>query len=325
VTARRLASLAAAALLAIASSASRAQSVGIYGAGMQAWTGCWAPEQTLTPAGVARLVCIVPTANVNVVQVAAMNGGLIARETIDATGKPFPFEVKGCSGTRRAAWSQDSRRLFIRTTGVCQGVPLAVSAIFSISASGEWVDVEGIGTRGGTSVRVARYRDVGVPAGLPLDVARSIRANALARESTRAAFGAPVHIEDVIDALRFADADVVAGWIREGAQRFDITQSDVANLDLSGFSSRLTDALAAIADSLARSADSTAYAEAAAIDQQAIEAKFDDDFVPLSYWGAGYYLPAALRGGADARGAHGRGGNMTDGRGGTVRLGTSYR
>ena len=345
---RRVASLTA--MLAIAASATGAQTAAIYGAGLQAWTGCWAPEENLTPGRIAPLLCITPTANVNVAQVASIDGNLVALETLDATGRPLALDVRGCTGTRRATWSNDSRRLFLRTTGVCQGVPLAVSGIFSISASGEWLNVEGVGRGSGTSVRVTRYRDVGVPAGLPLGLASSVRTNALARESTRAAFGAPVHLEDVIDALGLVDADVVAAWIRARAQQFDVTQSDLARLDLTGLPSRVTDALAVIADSnaaLARAADSTSYAEGYAMDRQAGE--FYDDFVPLSYWGAGYYAPFSLRRGGGARGGHGRGGNAPDGRGGnatdgrggnaaggrdggapagsggTVRLGTSYR
>jgi hypothetical protein len=134
---------------------------------------------------------------------------------------------------------------------VCDGIPLAISGIFSISASGEWLDVEGISRGGGTSVRVARYREVGVPDGLSPDVARSIQANALARRSTRAAFGAPVHLDDVVDAARLVQADVVAAWIRERAQQVSLTESDLASLDQSGLPPQVTDALFAVADSAA--------------------------------------------------------------------------
>jgi hypothetical protein len=287
--ARRIAPLAA--MLAAAASSTRAQSA-IYGAGLQAWTGCWSAEQRLTPAGVRALVCISPTANVNVAQVAAIDGNVVALETIDATGRPIALDAAGCIGTRRATWSRDSRRLFLRTTGVCQGVPLAMSAIFSISALGEWLDVEGFGARGGTTVRVARYRDVGVPVGLPVDVASSIQANELARESTRAAFGAPVRLDDVIDALSLVDSNVVAAWILERAQRFDVTQGELAQLDLSGFPSRVADALTAIADSnamLARATDDSSYYDQGSVeDQQASESSFADYYLPPWYWGADF-------------------------------------
>jgi hypothetical protein len=338
--ARRIALLAT--LLVVSATASRAQTAAIYGAGLQAWTGCWAREETLTPAGVTRFVCVVPSSNVNVVQVAAIEGSIVAQETLDATGRLAPLEASGCTGTRRAAWSRDSRRLFIRTTGICQGVPLATSAIFSISSSGEWIDVEGIGTRGRTSVRVARYRDVGVPAGLPPEVAKAVARNALARESTRTASAASVHIDDVIDALQLADADVVAAWIREGAQPFAITRSDVANLDLSGYSARLADALAAVADSnamLARTNEPSVYAHDTDydVDQSASESSYGDYYLPPWGWGAGYVLFHSRRGGrrGGGAGAQGHGGNAPEGRGGgapegrghggTVRLGGAPR
>jgi hypothetical protein len=312
----RLATLIAA-TLAIAASSAGAQTAAIYGAGLEAWTGCWSAEQTLTPAGVARLVCLTPTSDVNVADVTTFDGDVVVREAIDATGRPRPLQAPGCTGTRRTAWSRDSRRLFVNTSGACQGVPLTTSAIVSISTSGEWVQVEGSDVRGVTRVRVARYRDVGVPAGLQPDLANRLRRNALARESTRASFGAPVHLDDVIEALSLAAPDVVVAWIREGAQEFDVTQADLARVDLTGFP-RVAEVLTAIADStaaLARAADSASYA-AYAMNQQAVE--YYDDFVPLAYWGAGATF-ATRRGGM--RGGPGRPGAPPAGSGGTVRLG----
>jgi hypothetical protein len=314
--------------LLLAASSAPAQSA-IYGAGLQAWTGCWSAEQSPVPAGVVRLVCVTPTANVNVANVASIDGSIVAHETIDATGRPLALEAAGCTGTRRATWSRDSRRLFLRMTGTCQGVPLATSTIFSISTSGEWLRVEGTAARGGTSVRVARYRDVGAPVGLPLDVATSVQTDKLARESTRAAFGAPVHLDDVIDALQLADADVVAAWIRERAQRFDVTQSDLARFDPSSFPPRVSNALAAIADSnavLARaSGDASSYAQGSNVDPSAGESASTDDDLPIGYGGAGYDAPFPSRRGGGARGGQGRGDTPAGGRGGTVRLGKPHR
>src|SRR5206468_2944760 len=61
-------------------STARAQSA-IYGAGLQAWTGCWSAEQGMTSAGVGALVCVTPTANVNVADVATIQDGkVVGRE-----------------------------------------------------------------------------------------------------------------------------------------------------------------------------------------------------------------------------------------------------
>jgi len=325
----RLASIAAA--LAIAASSANAQTAAIYGAGLEAWTGCWSAELSSVPSGVVRLVCITPTANVNVANVATIDGDVVAYETIDATGRTFTLQSQGCTGTRRGAWSRDSRRLYITTTGLCRGVPISTSAIYSISTSGEWVAVEGSTLRGAPRVRAVRFRDVGLPAGLPLDVATAVRKNELARQSTRAAFGAAVHLEDVVEALSLAQPDVVAAWVHERAQRFDVTQADLARIDLSGFP-RVAQALTVIADStaaLARAADSASYAAYAtyAWNQHLTSPSSYDysdfdytDFVPLGYWGAGYVAAFPSRRGG-MRGGPGRGGPPPTGNGGTVRLG----
>jgi len=189
--------------------------------------------------------------------------------------------------------------------------------------------------RGTTRTRVARLHDIGVPAGLPVDVATAVRKNALARESTRAAFGAAVHLNDVVEALSFADADVVAAWIREGAQQFDVTQAQLAHYNLAGFPQHVAEALNMTADSsaaVARAADSASYASYAAYawnQHLTPQSDYDysdydySDFVPLGYWGASYGVTFASLRGSGVRG-RGRGGapvGGSGGTGGTVRLG----
>jgi hypothetical protein len=322
------------AMLAFAASTVSAQTAAIYGAGLEAWTGCWSAEEGSAQAAVQRFVCITPTADVNVVNVAAIEGTIVERETLDATGKSVALVAPGCTGTRRTAWSRDSRRLFLSTTGNCRGVPITTSAMFTISSTGEWVRVEGSTVRGTTRVRVARLRDIGMPGGLPPDVAAAVRKNELARQSTRAAFGAAVHLNDVVEALSFADADVVAAWVSEGAQQFDVTRAQLARLDRAGFPQRVGEALTAIADSsaaVARAADSASYAAYAsyAWNQHLTPQSENDysdfdysDFVPLAYWNAGFpFWNFASRRGGGTRGGVGRGTPPAGAGGGTVRLG----
>ena len=105
----RIASLVTA-MLAFAASSASAQTAAIYGAGLEAWTGCWSAEEGSAQATVQRFVCITPTADVNVANVAAIDGSIVERETLDATGKTVALVAPGCTGTRRTAWSSASRR-----------------------------------------------------------------------------------------------------------------------------------------------------------------------------------------------------------------------
>lgn len=253
-------SVLAAAMLVASVSGAAAQSA-IYGAGLQAWLGCWSAEPSAAPsAAVPSIVCITPTARVDVAEVLTVQDGrVVARETLDATGRSRPIDAARCTGVRSASWSRDGRRLFVRSTGSCAGVPSSTSGLLAITADGDWLDVEGISAGGGARVRVARYHEVAPPTSLPIATRSTLRAQALATQSVRVAAGVPVRAEDVLEAARAVDSTVVQGWILERAQRFDVSTAEIAALVSSGLTTRVAGALEAVADpktdTFARGAD----------------------------------------------------------------------
>ena len=273
----------------------------IYGAGLQAWLGCWAAEpwaargETPPP-----IVCVAPTADRNVSAVLTVQDGrIVARETLDASGRARAIGVDRCTGVRSASWSRDGRRLFVRSSGRCAGMPSSTSGVLTITADGDWLDVEGISAGGSTSVRVARYREVAAPSVLPPAVQSALRAQSLATRSVRAASAAPVRAEDVLEASRAVDSAVVEAWILERAQRFEIAEREVGALLTAGVATRIADALAAVADpqsySLVRRDD-----ERAGTDRS--ETYDDAHGMPLGWgWGWGYYLPVGSRHGRAGR------------------------
>ena len=95
------ASALAAALLAATASSATGQTA-IYGAGLQAWLGCWSAELSTARTDAApTIVCITPTARVDVADVTTVQGGrIVGRETLDATGRPRPIDAARCTGER---------------------------------------------------------------------------------------------------------------------------------------------------------------------------------------------------------------------------------
>ena len=99
-TGRTSASALAAAVLVLGATRATAQSA-IYGAGLQAWLGCWSADLSAARADAApSIVCITPTANVNVADLfTVQEGRIVGRETLDATGRsradsmPDPFRA----------------------------------------------------------------------------------------------------------------------------------------------------------------------------------------------------------------------------------------
>jgi hypothetical protein len=263
----------------------------IYGAGLQAWVGCWSAEPWGARAESAPpIVCIAPTADRNVATVHAVHDGrIVARETLDASGRPRAIDADRCTGTRSASWSRDGRRLFVRSSARCAGVLSSTSGILTITTDGDWLDVEGISAGGGTSVRVARYREVAAPSALPADVRAVLRAQSLATRSVRLASAAPVRAEDVLEAARAVDSTVLEAWILERGQRFEIEPGDVGALTTAGVPARIADALAAVADpepyALVRGGEERA-------DAVGSSAYSDTYGAPLG-WGWGYILPGS--------------------------------
>jgi hypothetical protein len=213
---------------------------------------------------------------------------IVARETLDATGRSRPIDAARCTGVRSASWSRDGRRLFVRSNGSCAEVPSSTSGLLAMSADGDWLDVEGVSAGGGTVVRVARYREVAPPASLPTATRATLRAQALATRSVRVAAGVPVRAEDVLEAARMVDSAVVQAWILERAQRFEITETEIAALVGAGLPIRVADALEAVADpqayTLARGSDD--------LDGSIARTTMDYDPYGLSIgWGWGYAFP----------------------------------
>ena len=293
---RARASALTAALLAAGVSSASAQSA-IYGAGLQAWLGCWSADLSgLRTDAAPTVVCIAPTSNVDVADVLTVQDGrVVARETLDATGRSRPIDGARCTGERNARWSNDGRRLFVHSVGSCGGVSSSTSGLLVMSTAGEWIDVEAVSAGGGANVRVARYQEVEPPSVLPSTARSALRAQALATRSVRAAASAPVRAEDVLEATRALDAAVVDAWILERAQQFDVTPTDLAALRNLGVPARITDALGA-------ATDAESYTFARGTDDASsipLTSSYEAwSAMPLGWgYGWGYAIPVRARGG----------------------------
>ena len=235
--------------LAIPASASAQQAV--VGPRWQGWLGCWsaAPVERLRETGpeAPRIVCITPTADGDVVDISAIaEGKVVSRDRIDASGTTRAVEAPGCQGTQAARWSADGRRVFLKSMVTCDGIPTEMSAILAVTSSGEWLDVRRVAAGSGSDVRVARYRDVGLPSLVPADIVNSFdRRNAILFHDARLAAGVPVSANAIIEASRATDASVVESWVMESGQRFAVDARTLTQLADAGVPARVTDAMIA--------------------------------------------------------------------------------
>src|SRR4051794_30882925 len=153
--------IAALGLVGVVSTSAGAQQASV-GPKWNALLGCWslAVERDVRVATnpLDLIVCVSPTASSDVVQLTTItNGKVTAQRTLDASGAEQSLSAMGCTGSEHATWSSDGRRLFLQSAATCDGVHTATSAILSLTAAGEWLDVRDVSSGGGRTVRVARY------------------------------------------------------------------------------------------------------------------------------------------------------------------------
>ena len=246
--------LAALGLAAVATTSVTAQDARV-GPKWQAWIGCWTASVPgasafATPAENGTFVCITPSAQggdaVDVTTVG--EGKVVSTQRIDASGVDRPLEAKGCTGVQRASWSADERRLYLRSSSTCDGLKSSTSGILSMTATGEWLDVRGVASYGDVNVRVARYRDAGIPSAVPAEIASALRERGARTETARIAAGAPIGTTGVIEASRAADSTVVAAWLLEREQRFALDAKTLVQLADARVPGAVTDALVAVSN-----------------------------------------------------------------------------
>ncbi|HET9013525.1 MAG TPA: hypothetical protein VFN38_17000, partial [Gemmatimonadaceae bacterium] len=218
----------------------------------QPWIGCWSAGPAIggiAPSAMAPLVCIAPTPDANVAEVTTISGDkVVSTQRIDAGGRELPVDTKGCTGTQRAQWSADGRRVYLRAVTTCDGLERVTSGIMAISPTGEWLDVQGVGVAGEEGVRVAHYRDAGLPSAVPEPIAAALRARGAATPTARLTAGGTIGSAAVIEASRSAAPAVVEAWLLERGQHFAVDAKELVRLADAGVPPRVTDALVALSN-----------------------------------------------------------------------------
>ena len=226
---------------------------GSAGPRWQAWAGCWTAAAPTEAYGssqfAAPIVCVLPTSNTDVVEVATIADGKVGkRDTIDASGIARAIHTKDCDGSQVARWSADERRVYLSSSTTCFGMKSSVSSILAMSEKGEWLDVRGVNAGDGESVRIARYRDIGLPTSVPAEITDALRARGGSANGARIAAGAKIGTTAVAEASKAADEAVVEAWLLERGQRFALNANTLVEMSDAGMPSRVTDAMVAVSN-----------------------------------------------------------------------------
>jgi hypothetical protein len=146
------------------------------------------------------------------------DGAIVERPMLDESGKRMSPPRDACTGSEAVTPSSDGTRISVRSDFTCAGgLRRVADAEFVRSASGQWI-------RSGGSV---------VPFSTP---------------SVRAAAGAPVSTNDVLEVAKSVDAIVAEAWLTDRGQQFELTGKELVRLADRGMPPRVLDMIVAISN-----------------------------------------------------------------------------
>src|SRR3954470_21136770 len=221
----------AVAALGLFAGSGRAQEARATGPAFFPFVGCWRAD-SVASSGEA-LSCVVPAqASSDVELVRIIDGRIADRERIDVSGRPSAVDDQGCRGQQQASSSSQPRRIYLRAEFICapNGIAGGQTTLMSILPTGERLDVESIRSGVGSITRVERFRDAGLPASVPREIAARLGRQRLAVVTARGGGASPLQTNDVIEALRHTDSSVVRVWLVATAQHFQLSGEQVAAL-----------------------------------------------------------------------------------------------
>ena len=199
-----------------------------------AYLGCWEPLE-----GSKSTLCVVPAGGTSTVDlVTVFKGQITARERIAATGERIENTSGDCTGWRSAEWSANGQRLFLRSEDGCPGARArSGSGVIAMSSNGQWLYIQSATVAGQTGVQVQRYRPAADDS-LHLGITATIAA--------RAAAAAPLVIDDVVEASRKVQVDVLQAWLVERGEPFTLDAKRLIALADAGVPSGVIDLMVAL-------------------------------------------------------------------------------
>ncbi|MBL0172656.1 MAG: hypothetical protein IPP90_18500 [Gemmatimonadaceae bacterium] len=146
------------------------------------------------------------------------NGAIVERPILDESGKRLSPPRDGCTGSEAVKPSSDGQRVMVQSDYTCvNGLHRVADAEFARSNRGEWVRTNGAGVLFSTP-------------------------------SVRAAAGAPVTTDDVLEVAKLVDATVAEAWFSSRQQGFDLTGKELVRLADAGMPSRVIDMMVAVSN-----------------------------------------------------------------------------
>ena len=234
-----------------------------------AYLGCWE-----SIGGRKSIVCVVPAADTSAIDLVTLeNAEVIKAEQILATGARIETTHGECTGWQSAQWSAVSDRLYLRSEESCPGWGTRTgTGMIAMTRDGQLLYIQGSTVGMKTGVRVQRYKGTTADLVLPSEVKDALDAVQLDLSATaqaHAAATAPLAVEDLTEASRQLDADVVEAWLVERGGSFTLDAKRLVALANAGVPTRITDLMIALSYPGVFTIDATSHRGARRVEAEA--------------------------------------------------------
>jgi hypothetical protein len=216
----------------------------------QPWLGCWTPAAPVAASGATAkppsLACVVPSDRIrgSVDLVVYDSANVATRSSVPLPGTRLAKSVDGCVGTETSTWMPDERRLLMSAELACgRGAVRRETGLMTMSASGDWMQVQHLDVGGNAATTVMTLRYVADSLG---EWARLGASAVASTASLRLAVGAPMSSRDVLAVARLAPAPLTEAWLTETGQRFGLNGTELLHLADGGMPPRVLDLMVAM-------------------------------------------------------------------------------
>ncbi len=197
------------------------------------WIGCW---RAVDEPAEAPVLCVVPLAGEAAIEMlTVLDGQVVSRESIFTDGQEHDVSRDECEGWERAEFSDDSRRIYIRSELTCgASVHRSSTGVISMVSPFEWLDVRTVDADGRGAPWVGRYRLASQADFQAAGQGDLVGAQRSETRMARTAASVPIAPGDVIEAIGKVSPETVQLWVVERGEAFSLDAAALIEMADSG-------------------------------------------------------------------------------------------
>ena len=209
------------------------------------WIGCW---RAVDETAFAPVLCVVPLAGEAAIEMLTLfDGQVVSREPVFTDGQQHDVSREECEGWERAEFSDDSRRIYVRSELSCgAGAHSTSTGVISMVSPFEWLDVRTVDVDGQSAPWAARYRLASQADFEAAGQGHLVGTQSSQARMARMAASVPITPDNVIEATGRVSVETVRLWVVERGEAFALDATGLIKMADSGVPPSVIDVVVAV-------------------------------------------------------------------------------